>query len=237
MNPCLALAKKFGSTSVRKGLTNHFHRCELWSIGRKIASSIGKRSLVTESKDDSAKRIEDEEEKQSWESELSKINLLQERITVLEKDANGYIRKIEESKEKLLRSLAENENLRQKHKKDLEVARIYSISGFARNLLEVADSLSRALSSVDLEDSDRNSLKSFYNGISITSSNLNKIFEAHGVTKIQSLGKQFDPREHEAILEVKDPSKPKGQICEELQPGYKIHDRILRAAKVATIKN
>ncbi|KAH7647957.1 co-chaperone [Cryptosporidium bovis] len=172
------------------------------------------------------------------EDKFSKISLLQERIKVLEDDVEKYINQVEECKGKYIRSLAENENLRQRHKKDVESAKLYAISNFAKGLLEVADNLSKALSLIEIDKVDKNSqLASLYNGISITSLTLNKVLEANGVVKFSSLGKQFNPKEHEAIFEVIDSSRPRGLICEELQPGYKIKDRVLRAAKVGTVKN
>ncbi|OII75596.1 Co-chaperone GrpE [Cryptosporidium ubiquitum] len=234
MLPYLALGGNLGAGLTRVGLLSNFPRGQIFLFGRKLLRNLGTRTISSKSK---STTICEEEEKAIWEAEIAKIGVLQERIKILEKDTSDYIHKIEESKEKLLRSLAENENLRQRHKKDLEAAREYSISAFARSLLDVSDSLSRALSSVDIEKADKNSIISLYNGIGMTYSTLDKVFESYGIRKFQSLGKQFNPKEHEAVFEVKDASKPKGQVCEELLPGYKIHDRILRAAKVATIKN
>ncbi|TRY49632.1 GrpE nucleotide exchange factor [Cryptosporidium tyzzeri] len=234
MLPFLTLARNLGPGSVRVGLVSNFSKGQLFFVGKNLLKNLGTRAISSKSKPTS---VCEEEERAILEAEVAKIGVLQERIKTLEKDASGYIHKIEESKEKLLRSLAENENLRQRHRKDLEAAREYSISGFAKSLLDVSDSLSRALLSVDIENVDKNSIKSIYNGISMTYSSLEKVFEAHGIKRFQSLGKQFNPKEHEAVFEVKDTSKPKGQVCEELLPGYKIHDRVLRAAKVATIKN
>lgn len=230
----LALAGNLGTKSTRVSLAKCVSGGQLLLAGRRFLEGVGRRTIVTEPRSTPASQ---DEEGDIWEAQVSKIGLLQERIKTLENDASGYIHKIEESKDKLLRSLAENENLRQRHKKDLEAAREYSITGFARSLLEISDSLSRALSSVNVEKADKDSLSSLYNGISMTYSALDKVFEAHGIKRFQSLGKQFDPKEHEAVFEVKDSTRPKGLVCEELQPGYKIHDRILRAAKVATIKN
>ncbi|KAH8738690.1 co-chaperone GrpE [Cryptosporidium ryanae] len=236
-----------------RGLTHNF----FFSVGEKVlVGSLAKSRVLNnflikrnisfvQSKHKNAENSNVQKECQSIMSDLdecdnkfSNILLLQERIKVLENDIEKYINQIEESKEKYIRSLAENENLRQRHKKDVESAKTYAITNFAKGLLEVADSLSKALSSIDVDKIDKNSqLASIYNGISITSLTLNKVFEANGVFKFNSLGKQFNPKEHEAIFEVLDQSKPKGLICEELQSGYKIKDRILRAAKVATIKN
>lgn len=234
MPPYLALASNLGVRSARASLASGFSGGQLLLAGGGLLRGMGRRTIASEQ---GPAPVSQDGESAIWEAEIAKIGLLQERIKTLENDASGYIRKIEESKDKLLRSLAETENLRQRHKKDLEAAREYSITGFARSLLEISDSLSRALSSVDVEKADKDSMSSLYSGISMTYSALDKVFEAHGIKRFQSLGKQFNPKEHEAVFEVKDSARPKGLVCEELQPGYKIHDRILRAAKVATIKN
>ncbi|KAJ1609847.1 putative co-chaperone GrpE [Cryptosporidium canis] len=234
MLPYLATVRSLGVKSAIVGLGSCVSRGQVLLGGKIFLREIGRRAIASEPSRASACQ---NEERAAWEAELAKMSLLQERIRTLENDASGYIHKIEESKEKLLRSLAENENLRQRHKKELELAREYSISGFARSLLDVSDSLSRALSSVNVEKADKDSIASLHDGVSMTYSALDRVFEAHGIKRFQSLGKQFDPKEHEAVFEVKDSTKPKGLICEELQPGYKIHGRILRAAKVATIRN
>ncbi|EEA05811.1 GrpE family protein, putative [Cryptosporidium muris RN66] len=166
------------------------------------------------------------------------MEYLKEKIIILENDITENVKKTKETQDKFLRTLADLENLRQRHQKDLENTRIYAISNFAKSLLEVIDNLSRALSAFpsDKIQSDKN-LKSIYDGIDLTNSTLLKIFENFGIYKFECIGEIFDPKKHEVLFETIDDNKPKGTISCELLPGYTIHDRILRPAKVVTVKH
>ena len=134
--------------------------------------------------------------------------------------------------EKLLRALAENDNLRKRHDKEIEDNSKYAIKDFSYSLLSVADNLVRAIESIPknkLEDNDI--LKNLYIGIEATQKDLLNVLDKHGIKKLDSMDKKFDPELHQAVSK-KHSEKAEGIIIEEMQGGYKIGERLLRAAMV-----
>lgn len=150
-----------------------------------------------------------------------------------------------ELKEKVLRSLAEEENVRRIAKRDVDNARLYANTSFAKAMLEVADDLDRALSSVPLDKrgesqdptSSSSSLSSLIKGIEMTDRNLHKIFTKFGIIKFGAPDEAFDPNFHDALYEVPDSTKPAGTIAQVVKVGYKLQDRVIRAAQVGTTVN
>jgi molecular chaperone GrpE len=143
-----------------------------------------------------------------------------------------------ELKDKLLRALADMENLRRRTEKDLADARIYGVTRFARDMLDVADNLRRAVESVPAEvrDSADGSFKTLLEGVDLTERDLLKKMEAHGVRKQAPEGLKFDPNMHQAMFEVPDDTKPNGTVLQVIQSGYVIGDRVLRPAMVGVSK-
>jgi molecular chaperone GrpE len=136
-------------------------------------------------------------------------------------------------KDEYLRALAEAENVRRRAARDRQEASQYAISSFARDLLSVADNLQRALSSV-VEGARRQdpALDALMSGVEMTEKELLAILDRYGVKRIAAEGHGFDPHVHEALYEIPDPSVPHGTILQVVQPGYTIHDRTLRPARV-----
>jgi molecular chaperone GrpE len=143
-----------------------------------------------------------------------------------------------ENKDKLLRTLAEMENLRRRTDREVADARIYGISNFARDILAVADNMDRALAALDAELREKADagLKALLDGVELTERELLKVLEKHGVKKFEPLGEKFDPNLHQAMFELPDPSRPAGTVAQVVQPGYMIGERILRPALVAVAK-
>lgn len=139
-----------------------------------------------------------------------------------------------ELKDKLLRTLAEMENLRRRTEREVSDAKAYAVSGFARDLLGVADNLRRGLESLDA--SGRGSLdagaKLMVEGVELTERELIKTLDKHGVKKLDPLGQKFDPNLHQAMFEAPDPTQPKGHVVAVVQSGYAISGRVLRPALV-----
>jgi molecular chaperone GrpE len=144
---------------------------------------------------------------------------------------------VAELKDQLLRALAETENVRRRAKRDVEDASKYAITGFARELLSVADNLERALASVP-EGARQNdeALDNLFTGVEMTQRQLQDAFDKVGIKPIEALGKKFDHNLHQAMFEVENPSVPAGTVVEEMQSGYVIADRLLRAAMVGVAK-
>jgi molecular chaperone GrpE len=141
-------------------------------------------------------------------------------------------------KDRLLRALAEMENLRRRTEREVADVRAYGIANFARELLAVADNMRRALDAVgvELRASAGPGLLAFLDGVELTERELLKALEKHGVTKLEPLGQRFDPNLHQAMYEVPDPSVANGTVVQVVQPGYRIGERVLRPAMVAVAK-
>lgn len=138
-------------------------------------------------------------------------------------------------KDQLLRSAAELENTLRRHARDREDAVKYAASKFAKDMLEIADNLRRALDSA-LQGQSREELpepvRNLVEGVEATERSLLHAFERNGIRRIDALGERFDPNLHEAMFEVEDPGQPAGTVVQVLAPGYTIHDRLLRPAQV-----
>ncbi|CAG9476922.1 GrpE protein homolog, mitochondrial, putative [Plasmodium vivax] len=141
-------------------------------------------------------------------------------------------------KEKYLSVLAENENLRHRYVKEIENSKLYCISNFAKSLLDVADNLSLAIKNINEESLKQNEeISNIYKGIQMTETILHNIFNKYGIDKYDPINEKFNPLFHEALFEINDDTKEKGTVATVVQQGYKIKDRILRAAKVGVVKN
>lgn len=143
---------------------------------------------------------------------------------------------VAELKNEALRYLADAENTRRRAAKEKEDTSKYAVSKFARDLLEVADNLSRALSAVPAELRDNAALKNLLIGVDATGQQMNAVFERAGIQKVDPSGKLFDPNLHQVVSEVENTDVPAGTVTQVLQVGYVIHDRLLRAAMVVVAK-
>jgi molecular chaperone GrpE len=144
-----------------------------------------------------------------------------------------------EQKDKVLRTLAEMENLRRRTEREVNDARQYGIASFARDVLAVADNMDRALAALDAElrETANAGVKAMLDGVELTERELVKVLEKHGVTKFEpQKGDKFDPNLHQAMYEVPDLSQPAGTVAQVIQPGYMIADRMLRPALVGVAK-
>ncbi|MBK8907230.1 MAG: nucleotide exchange factor GrpE [Rhodospirillales bacterium] len=140
---------------------------------------------------------------------------------------------IAELKDKHLRALAEMENLRRRAARERQDAGNYAVTGFARELLAVADNLQRALAAVDREACQNDpALSALVAGVEMTEKALLAAFARHGITPIEADGQPFDPNVHEAMFELPNDAVPHGTVVQILEPGYRIHDRPLRPARV-----
>jgi molecular chaperone GrpE len=147
-------------------------------------------------------------------------------------------REATEFKDKLLRTLAEMENLRKRTEREVLDARLYGIAGFARDVLAVADNMHRALDAIrpELRESTNPTVKALIEGVELTERELLKILEKNGVKKFSPRGEKFDPNVHQAMYEVPTSDLPPGQVAEVIQAGYMIGERVLRPAMVAVSK-
>ncbi|MEG8019331.1 nucleotide exchange factor GrpE [Sphingomonas sp. LR55] len=153
--------------------------------------------------------------------------------------ANDRVAELEnqlaEAKQNVLYAQAEIQNVRRRAEKEAQDARAYAATAFARDVLSVADNLSRGLSAIpaDLRADDK--MKGLVTGLEATGRELESVFQRHGITKIAAEGQMLDPNKHQAMLEVPS-DQPAGTIVQEMQAGYMIKDRLLRPAMVGVAK-
>ncbi|HMA50199.1 MAG TPA: nucleotide exchange factor GrpE [Magnetospirillaceae bacterium] len=139
--------------------------------------------------------------------------------------------------EKLLRAMAETENVRRRLEQAAEDRGKYAVAGFAKDLLPVADNLRRALESIpaDAKESDPLAAK-LIEGVELTERALLSALERHGVKKVESVGQLLNPHLHQAMMEVEDPNHTAGTIVLEMQAGYTLNGRLIREAMVGVAK-
>ncbi len=140
-------------------------------------------------------------------------------------------------KDQLLRALAETENLRRRSQREREDVVKYAAAPLIKDLVGVVDNLRRAMNSVSSEalEADEH-LKTLMTGLEMTEKELNAVFEKHHIVKIEPLGERLDPHYHEAMYEIPDPEAASGTVLQVLQPGYRLHGRLLRPAQVGVAK-
>jgi molecular chaperone GrpE len=143
---------------------------------------------------------------------------------------------LEVAKQDVLYARAETQNVRRRLEKDIADARAYAATGFARDILSVSDNLSRALSSIPAELREDEKLKNLVAGIEATGREIDKVFAAHGISRIAAVGLPLDPNQHQAMIELPSADAEPGTVMQELQAGYMIKDRLLRPAMVAVSK-
>jgi len=137
-------------------------------------------------------------------------------------------------KDRLLRTLAEMENLRRRTEREVTDAKLYGVSSFARDMLSFADNSHRAVENISpqLRESTDASAKALVEGIELTERDFLSRLARHGVKKTEALGSKFDPNLHEALFEIPDDTVPNGTVVKVVEEGYTIGDRVLRPAKV-----
>lgn len=143
-----------------------------------------------------------------------------------------------ELKDRVLRTLAEMENLRRRTEKEVKDARDYAITAFARELLAVSDNLARAVGAIPAEarEAAEGGIKAFVDGVEMTARELANAMAKHGVRKLEPMGARFDPNLHQAMFEIPNGDVPSGTVLQVLQDGYVIGDRVLRPALVGVAK-
>lgn len=143
---------------------------------------------------------------------------------------------LEAAKQDVLYAQAETQNVRRRLEREKDEARAYAATGFARDILSVADNLARAVLAIPESLRADDAMKGLVVGLEATQRELEKVFASHGITRIAAMGLPLDPNQHQAMLEVPTNDAEPGTIVQELQAGWMIKDRLLRAAMVAVAK-
>jgi len=145
--------------------------------------------------------------------------------------------KVADLKDQLLRALAETENVRRRVQRDRDESLKYATTGFAKDLLPVADNLRRALDAIPQDAlANDEALRNLKTGVEMTERLLQTALERHQVKRIAPIGEKFDSNFHQAMFEVPGTGQPAGTVVQVLEDGYTIHDRLLRPALVGVAK-
>lgn len=155
----------------------------------------------------------------------------EDRVSALENE-------LHQAKDQMLRAMAEADNTRKRLLKEREDIRKYAVSDFARDMLGFSDNFKRALDSIPegLAETDER-IKNVITGVETMGKELLKTLEKHGINKIEPMGEMFDPNFHEAMFEAPGTGQPAGTIIELIEPGYILHNRLLRPARVGVAKD
>lgn len=143
---------------------------------------------------------------------------------------------LEAAKQEVLYAKAEAQNVRRRAEKDIQDGRNYAVTGFARDVLSVADNLARAIDAVPAELRADDKFKGLVAGIEATQRELDKVFGQHGISRIAAMGLPLDPNQHQAMMEIPSADVEPGTVVQEMQAGYMIRDRLLRPAMVGVAK-
>ena len=168
-------------------------------------------------------RDSDDEEEDEVEGDLS------EALASLRSD-------LEAAKQEVLYAKADTQNVRRRMEKDVADARAYAATGFARDILSVADNLHRAIEAIPEDLREDSKFKGLVAGIQATQRELDKVFGQHGITRIAAVGLPLDPNQHQAMMEIPTDDAEPGTVVQEMQSGFMIKDRLLRPAMVGVAK-
>jgi molecular chaperone GrpE len=160
---------------------------------------------------------------------LEAMTELEAKLTTLEEE-------LATAKQDILYAHADTQNVRRRLEKELADARAYASTAFARDILSVADNLSRALAAIPAELREDEKFKGLVVGLEATGRELEAVFGRNGISKLESVGQPLDPNKHQAVMEIPSADAEPGTILVEMQAGYMIKDRLLRPAMVSVAK-
>ena len=185
-------------------------------------NKVEEQDLETPTSETTEQALEQEQDTQEVETSEDIIAKLNEEITNL--------------KDQRLRAIAELENFRKRAEKDQSDALKYGVSNFAKEIINISDNIERAQSSIPEEAKNNETIKPVIEGIDLIAQSVVTTFEKIGIKKIESLNEKFDHNLHQAMMEIEKDDLEPGTIVQELIPGYKLHDRLLRPAMVGVSK-
>lgn len=184
---------------------------------------------MTEEMKDENQTLAADQAEAAADAQASGVDEAAARIAALEEE-------LATAKQETLYALADTQNVRRRLEKELGDARAYAATGFARDVLSVADNLTRALEAIPPEQREADGMKALILGLEATGKELENVFRKNGIEKIVSLGEVLDPNRHQAMVEIPSADAAPGVIVQEMQAGYMIKDRLLRPALVGVAK-
>jgi len=184
---------------------------------------------LAEPKEDNEDHINSENNDENAEPESGEEDIQETEEDILKEE-------IKTLKEEKIRVLAEMENLRKRFEREKIDSIKYGSVNFARDILSPGDNLERALSAINEGEEHPQSIKNLIEGLLMVKKEFSTALEKHGITKIDSLNKKFDPNLHQAMMEIENNDLDEGVVVQEIQTGYMMHDRLLRPAMVGVSK-
>ncbi|XP_015911202.2 grpE protein homolog, mitochondrial [Parasteatoda tepidariorum] len=193
------------------------------------ASAVGLRQYSNQATEE-AETLKEGKREEQLPQEKEVVRLLEEN--------EKFAEKVKDLEDKYKRSLADNENIRTRMRREIGDAKQYGIQSFVKDLVEVADVLGKATESVPKEAlSEGNThLKSLFEGLQMTEAQLHSVLKRHGVFQMDPIGEKFNPNHHEALFEMEDSSKEAGTVGAVTKVGYRLHERCVRPAMVGVVK-
>jgi len=170
------------------------------------------------------------------EAELPVVDLTDPEEAGGDDPLGALIGELEEARQQILYAQAETQNIRRRLEKEAQDARAYGATSFARDVLSVADNLTRALDAIPEAMRADDGNRGLVAGLEATQRELLSVFERNGITRIGSVGQPLDPNRHQAMIELPSADVEPGTIVQEMQAGYMIKDRLLRPAMVGVAK-
>jgi molecular chaperone GrpE len=189
--------------------------------------------------DDNSKTTDDAAEKEMAKKEMAGVpeHLKEDGGDTAAAEELALLReKLAETEQEVLYAKADTQNVRRRMEKEATDARAYAATNFARDILSVADNLTRALEAIPAELRDDEKFKGLVVGLDATGRELDSVFAKNGITRIAAMGLPLDPNQHQAMVEIPTADKEPGIVVAEMQAGYMIKDRLLRPAMVGVAK-
>jgi len=202
----------------------------------KDKEEINEEINVNEDSQDLADPKEDNEDHINSENNDENVEPESEEEDIQETEEDILKEEIKTLKEEKIRVLAEMENLRKRFEREKIDSIKYGSVNFARDILSPGDNLERALSVINEGEEHSQSIKNLIEGLLMVKKEFSTALEKHGITKIDSLNKKFDPNLHQAMMEIENNDLDEGVVVQEIQTGYMMHDRLLRPAMVGVSK-
>ncbi len=198
-------------------------------------NKIKNEDINNQEKDQNASSVESENEQNNKSSITDQKNNINndENLTNDENDTQDEINAL---KDQLLRTLAENENLRKRTTKEIEQIKKYGHISLLRDFLNVVDNMERAVKSSTFEKHSESGVKNLIDGIEIVLKEMKSLLDKNQIKKIEPLHEKFDYNFHQAMFEAPSSEYDEGLILEVVQPGYILHDRLIRPAMVGVSK-
>ncbi len=194
-------------------------------------------AIVPEETTDNVENFPDADTASSDDNDAAEMDISADEPLTPDQIMAGLVEENAELKDKLLRAVAETENVRRRAQRDKEDMAKYAISNFARDILSVADNMRRAIDSVDeATRKEHGTIENLLIGVEMTERDVLATFERMGIKRMDPVGMKFDPNFHEAMFEYDDVNQPAGSVGQVIEAGYMLHSRALRPAKVGITK-